>query len=96
MLEEIYDELGLETVPDDLELFGSTDAGNVSYKCPTFHPCLKVVDEDVLIHTKEFANAMTTDRANKALETGAKIISYQIIKTFSDQDILDETMKEYR
>lgn len=96
VLEEVYAELGLETVPDDLELFGSTDAGNVSYKCPTFHPCLQVVDEDVLIHTKEFADAMTTDRAHEVLETGAKIISYQVIKTFTDKAVLEETMKEYR
>lgn len=96
VLEDIYEELNLKTVDDNLELFGSTDAGNVSYKCPTFHPCLQVVDEDVLIHTKEFAEAMTSDRAHEVLETGAKIISRQVARTFSDEDVLDQMMEEYR
>ena len=94
VLEDIYEELGLTAVPDKSEIFGSTDAGNVSYVCPTFHPCLQVVDEDVLIHTKAFADAMTTDRAHKVLVTGAKIIGYQIAKTFSDEKILEATLKD--
>lgn len=96
ILEEVYEELGLETVPDDLELFGSTDAGSVSYVCPTFHPCLKVVEEDVLIHSREFANAMTTERAHNILVTGAQIISRQIVKVFTDKSALEEMMKDYR
>lgn len=96
VLEDIYEELGLVTVDDNSEVFGSTDAGNVSYVCPTFHPCLQVVDEDVLIHTKEFAAAMITDRAHDVLVTGAKIIAYQVARTFSDKDVLYGMMEEYK
>lgn len=96
VLEDVYEELGLKTVDDNSEVFGSTDAGNVSYVCPTFHPCLQVVDEDVLIHTREFAAAMTTDRAHDVMETGAKIIGYQVAKTLSDKDILRGMREDFK
>lgn len=96
VLEDIYEELGLETVDDLAEVFGSTDAGNVSYVCPTFHPCLQVVDEDILIHTKAFAAAMTSQRAHRTLEIGAKIIGYQVARTFSDEKILAQMMQDFK
>ena len=96
ILEDIYEELGLETVDDLSEVFGSTDAGNVSYVCPTFHPCLQVVDEDILIHTKAFAAAMTSQRAHRTLEIGAKIIGYQVARTFSDEKILAQMMQDFK
>lgn len=71
-------------------------AGNVRYKCPTFHPYLQVFDEDVLIHTTEFADAMTSDRAHEIPGTGAGIISRQIVKTFSDEGLLKQTIEPYR
>lgn len=83
-LREVFRELGIaENGPENL-IFGSSDIGNVSYACPAFHPCLQVVDE-APIHTREFAQAMKTDRAHEALGTGAKIIALQIAKIFSDE-----------
>lgn len=85
-LEEVYEELGLPLNGDKDAIFGSSDAGNVSFACPTFHPCLQVADKGVAIHTREFAKAMKSQRAGKALSTGAKVIAYQVCKIFSDED----------
>jgi metal-dependent amidase/aminoacylase/carboxypeptidase family protein len=85
-LSEVFDELGLEASDDKVSIFGSSDIGNVSYACPAFHPCLQVVDESVAIHTREFAEAMKTDRAHEGLVTGARIIALQIAKIFSDEE----------
>lgn len=84
-LREVYEELGLPLNGDTEAIFGSSDAGNVSFACPTFHPCLQVADKGVAIHTREFAKAMKSQRAYKALGTGAKVIAYQICKIFSDE-----------
>lgn len=84
-LREIYEELDLPLNGDTEKIFGSSDAGNVSFACPGFHPCLQVVDKGVSTHTREFAEAMKTERAHKALETGAQIIALQIAKIFSDE-----------
>lgn len=85
-LKEIYDELGIEVNGDSDKIFGSSDAGNVSFACPGFHPCLQVVDADTPIHTRGFAEAMKSERAHRALVDGAKIIALQIAKIFSDEE----------
>lgn len=85
-LAEIYQELGLPLNGDPDKIFGSSDAGNVSFVCPTFHPCLQVVDGDVAIHTRAFAEAMKTDRAHQALAAGARIIARMAAKIFGDPD----------
>lgn len=82
LLQEVYEELGLPLNGDPNQIFGSSDAGNVSFLCPTFHPCLQVVDKGVKIHTRAFAQAMKSERANETLKTGAKVITYQIAKMF--------------
>ncbi|MCI9476469.1 M20 family metallopeptidase [Anaerovoracaceae bacterium 41-7] len=92
-LAEIYQELGLELNGDSEKIFGSSDAGNVSYVCPGFHPCLQVTEPNVPIHTRGFAEAMKTDRAHQALRDGAKIIALQIAKIFSDEEKI-KAMKE--
>lgn len=85
-LAEIYDELGIEVNGDPDKIFGSSDAGNVSFVCPGFHPCLQIADFDTPIHTRGFEAEMKSERGHKGLETGAKIIALQIAKIFSDEE----------
>ncbi len=85
-LEEVYKELKLPISKDKESIFGSSDAGNVSFVCPTFHPCLKIADRGVALHTREFAKLMKTKRAHRALVEGTKIITWQIAKIFSDPE----------
>ena len=85
VLEEIYEELGLPLDAPN-KRFGSTDAGNVSWVCPTFHPLLETVPHEISIHQKDFANYMTGDRAYESLQNGAKIIALQCIRIFTDPE----------
>lgn len=85
-LREVFEELGLPLNGDPEKIFGSSDAGNVSFVCPTFHPCLQVADKGVAIHTRAFAENMKSDRAHQALADGAKLIAHQIAKVFGDPD----------
>lgn len=85
-LREVYEELELPLNGDPDRIFGSSDAGNVSFCCPTFHPCLQLTEPGTPIHTREFADAVKSPKAYEDLEIGAKIISYQIAKIFSDQE----------
>lgn len=85
-LEEIYGELDIPINGDPDKIFGSSDAGNVSFVCPAFHPCLQVTEADTPIHTRGFAEAMKTERAHQCLGTGAEIIGLQIAKIFSDEE----------
>ena len=92
-LREVYDELGLEENQAPGKIFGSSDIGNVSYRCPCYHPCLQLVPHDIPIHTREFESYVRTDTAREKLETGAAIIALQILKIFGDKERL-AAMKE--
>lgn len=94
-LTEVYEELGLPITDGEEEIFGSSDTGNVSTVCPVFHSTLQVVDKGVAVHTREFAEAMKSERAHEALATGAKIISHLIIKLLSDESNMERLKREY-
>lgn len=91
VLREVFSELGLP-LGDETVVFGSSDVGSVSYKCPTFHPCLKIADAPVNIHMAEFEELMHTPKAEKALDDGAMLIALQIVKIFMDDNLI-ESMK---
>lgn len=95
VLRDIYQELGLKITPHENIIFGSSDAGNVSYCCPTFHPGLQVVDEGVSIHTREFEAAMKTPVAYEALENGAKIIAYMVAELTTEPEKMKRLRKEF-
>lgn len=94
-LTEVYEELGLPITDGEEEIFGSSDTGNVSTVCPVFHSTLQVVDKGVAVHTREFAEAMKSERAHEALATGAQIISHLIIKLLSDESNMERLKREY-
>ena len=93
VMKEVYEELGIDINGDHSKLFGSSDIGNVSFACPAFHPTLQIVDRGVAIHTREFADAVKTQRAHDAIKLGAEVISLHITKTFMDEDKI-KAMKE--
>ena len=93
LLREVYNELGFEINGDHDKVFGSSDAGNVSFVCPTFHHTLQIVDRGVAIHTREFAEAVKSPRAHEAIRQGAMVIGLHVAKIFSDEEKI-RRMKE--
>ncbi len=94
-MEEVYNEVGVELNGDPEVIFGSSDAGNVSFVCPTFHPTLQIVDKGIAIHTKDFEAAIRTERGHKSIENGAKIIALHIAKIFSDEEKIAAMKAEF-
>lgn len=94
-LREIYEELDIDINGDHEKIFGSSDAGNVSFVCPTFHPTLQIVDRGVPIHTREFAQAVKTERAHEAIALGANVIALQIAKIFSDENRIKQMKADF-
>ncbi len=83
---EVLDEL---SIPYSSQPFsgGSTDVGNVSWKCPTIHLGLAVTDKPVALHTKEFAQIVATpENARKAVEEGAKVIARMGLIALTDAE----------
>ncbi len=52
---------------------GSSDIGNVDYRCPAFHPMMGIGIEENC-HTQEFADAMTTQGAHDAIKNSASLL----------------------
>lgn len=94
-LREVYEELGIDINGDHGKIFGSSDAGNVSFVCPTFHPTLQIVDRGVPIHTREFAQAVKTERAHEAIALGANVIALQIAKIFGDENRIKQMKADF-
>ena len=80
---------------DPLKPFGSTDAGNVSYRCPTFHGTIQLAPAGTPIHSESFEKYVHGDVANETIEKAAKIIGLHIIKIFSDNQLYNDMKKDF-
>ncbi len=88
VIKEVYEELEIQINGDHSLLFGSSDIGDVSFKCPAFHPALQLVEKGVAIHTREFAASVKSQRAHDCIREGASVIGLTIAKIFSDETMI--------
>jgi amidohydrolase len=83
---ESFRELGFDIDPDRQVMFGSSDAGNVSWACPTFHPGLKIAPAGTAVHTREFEACVRTDEAHEVIKNGACLLGLHALKIFTDKE----------
>lgn len=68
---------------------GSSDVGNVSYRCPAIQPLIAITDDNMALHTTEFRDATRKPRAYHALEVGASCLTALSLKVFNDKEFCD-------
>jgi amidohydrolase len=96
LLYEVFEDVGAKIQPPDGQPFsGSSDIGHTSYQCPTAHPMLAVLNEPVSLHTREFAERMTSDEVRGGIVTGAKIIALTAMKVLKSTDLLESIRKDF-
>lgn len=95
VLETCYKQVGLEPNGNPLKVFGSTDAGNVSFRCPTFHGTVQLAPPETPIHSQEFEKCVHGEKAKDILEKSAKIIGLQVIKIFSNEELYQGMMRDF-
>lgn len=95
IIESIYEELGVKVDKSPAIPLGSSDIGNLSYRCPAFHPVIAVSETPVAIHTNEFAACMLGDKTKWAIEKGAKTIAIIILRSFYDETIIENMKKDF-
>ncbi len=91
---ESFAELGLPLSPR--RIFASTDAGNVSYVCPTLQPLLKVAPAGTGLHTKAFEQCARSEEGLDRILDGASVIGYTAIKIFGDKENLNKVREDFR
>lgn len=91
----LMDELGLAHM--DVEMpNGSSDVGNVSYRCPTIQPLLSICDAYHALHTVEFRDETTRPAAHEAIANGAKIIAATVLRTLTDEEFRQRVQASYQ
>ncbi len=76
-------------------LAGSTDFGNVSVRMPGIHPMIAISNSDVALHTKEFAAAAATERADTAAIDGAIGLAVTAWDYLADDDLALAVRREF-
>lgn len=95
ILEEIFRDLGRDLTPVSEVGSGSSDAGNVDYICPVFHPIISI-GNNFNVHTKEFADEMKSSGTHAAIIEGGEIIARFLKILSEDTEKLEQIKKEYR
>lgn len=75
---------------------GSSDIGNVSFRCPAFHPTISVTNEDISLHTKEFADIINSKDVEEPILKGATIITSFISRVVNNREILESIKNEFK
>jgi amidohydrolase len=68
---------------------GSTDVGNVSYRCPAIQPMVAITGRNLALHTREFAEATFTEEAHDALLRATKALAATGLRVLADPSLRD-------
>ncbi|PZE21767.1 M20 family metallopeptidase [Paenibacillus xerothermodurans] len=74
---------------------GSLDLGNVSRRCPTIHPYVKIMEQKYLLHTPEFRDMAMTDHAFSSMLLAAKALAYTAYDVMASPDLLSAVRAEF-
>jgi amidohydrolase len=74
---------------------GSTDVGNVSYRCPAIQPMMAITERPLALHTREFAEATFTPEAHDALLRGAKALAATGLRVLSDPALRERIRADF-
>lgn len=74
---------------------GSSDVGNVSYRCPTVQPLLSICPEFHALHTTEMACAACAPQADAALCQGASVLAALGLRVLRDATYRQEVQRSF-
>ncbi|WP_026894353.1 M20 family metallopeptidase [Clostridiisalibacter paucivorans] len=88
-------DLGIEKIYPAGPPKGSSDVGNVSHVCPTIHPYFSISENELVGHTKEFANATCTPYAYESMKKTIAALVLTAMDIIEYPDILKKIKDEY-
>lgn len=89
-------ECGIIDIQGARNSFGSIDMGNVSHVVPAIHPYIKICDEGIPSHTKEFAKASIGSLANENMIKAACAMAITGLDIFTNPGLLTEIKEEFK
>jgi len=94
-MEACFDDLGLEYVKGKSAMTGSSDIGNVDYRCPAFHPIMGI-GKNYDAHTKEFAEEMTCSGTHQAIRNSAAYLLTMTAKLYTNEELMAKIKAEHK
>jgi amidohydrolase len=87
--------LGVDDVSLKDEYGGSIDMGNVSQVVPAIHPYIGMSQEELIIHSSEFADATLSEFALTRMVIGATALAQTGYHVIADKSALQEIQDEF-
>lgn len=93
-----YGERGHTVLPPDVvpRMFaGSTDFGNVSYRVPGVHAMVRITEDDLSLHTREFADAAVSPLADRVVLDAAWALAAVAADWLADPDLREAAAADF-
>jgi amidohydrolase len=88
-------ECGIIDIQGARNSFGSIDMGNVSHVVPAIHPYVRICDEGVASHSRDFAEVSIGELANENMIKAACAMAFTGLDIFTNPDLLNEVKEEF-
>jgi hypothetical protein len=88
-------ELGERKIKPPSKGHGSIDMGNVSHVVPAIHPWLGIGNDQMMLHTKEFADYTMTADGEKTIYKGACAMAMTAYDVMSSEHAVQRIKKEF-
>ena len=83
---DLFDVMGQAYMPVP-DATGSSDVGNVSYRCPTIQPQFPICSSPWPLHSVEFVQEITRPAAHKAIADGAVVMANLAYRVLTDEAV---------
>lgn len=74
---------------------GSTDMGDVSWEVPAIQPQIRISDQEIPLHSREFAEAARSQGARRAMTAAAKAVAATCLDLWLDSDLYQQAKEEF-
>ncbi|WP_147802660.1 M20 family metallopeptidase [Alkalicoccus halolimnae] len=74
---------------------GSLDMGNVSQRCPSIHPYVRITHLPLSPHTVEFRDAALSDEGFEGMMLGAKALAFTGIEIAANESVREKIKQEF-
>lgn len=92
---KIMSDYGFE-VEDIQPPAGSSDVGNVSYRCPTIQTLISVTDANYPLHTVALRECTMHPEAHLRMQNGAAALASLVLRVFTDQSFREGVESDFK
>lgn len=87
---------GIPHNPQKDNAMGSTDMGDVTQVVPGIHAYVQITEDDVAGHSREFAEASSSERGQVAMLAAAKALAMTTVDLLTDADLIAKIWEEFK